>query len=56
MGGVDLSDKLLNYFSFLRKSIKWSQKWLIHLINLVILNAYILNRHYGLQKLSQDEY
>ena len=27
-----------------------------HLINLVILNAYILNRHYGLQKMSQDEY
>ena len=24
--------------------------------NLVILNAYILNRHYGSQKLTQDEY
>ena len=56
MGGVDLSDQLLNYFSFLRKSTKWSRKLLIHLINLVILNAYILNRHYGLQKMSQDEY
>ena len=31
MGGVDLSDQLLNYYSFL--------------FNLVILNAYILNRH-----------
>ena len=56
MGGVDLSDQLLNYFSFLRKSTKWSRKLLIHLINLVILNAYILNKHYGLQKMSQDEY
>ena len=56
MGWVDLSDQLLNYFSFLRKSIKWSRKLLIHFINLVILNAYILNRHYGLQKMSQDEY
>ena len=56
MGGVDLSDQLLNYFSFLRKSTKWSRKLLIHLINLVILNAYILNRHYGLQKMNQDEY
>ena len=56
MGGVDLSDQLLNYYSFLRKSMKWSRKLLIHLFNLVILNAYILNRHYGSQKLSHDEF
>ena len=56
MGGVDLSDQLLNYFTFLRKSTKWSRKLLIHLFNLVILNAYILNRHYGSKKMSQDEY
>ena len=56
MGGVDLSDQLLNYYSFLRKSMKWSQKWLIHLFNLVILNAYIINRHHGCQKLNHDEF
>ena len=56
MGGVDLSDQLLNYFSFLRKSTKWSRKLLIHLFNLVILNSYILNKHYGCMKMSQDEY
>ena len=56
MGVVDLSDQLLNYYSFLRKSMKWSRKLLIHLFNLVILNAYILNRHYGCQKLTHDEF
>ena len=56
MGGVDLSDQLLNYFTFLRKSTKWSRKLLIHLFNLVILNAHILNKHYGCMKLTQDEY
>ena len=56
MGGVDLSDQLLNYYSFLRKSMKWSRKLLIHLFNLVILNAYILNRHYGCKKLNHDEF
>ena len=56
MGGVDLSDQLLNYFSFLRKSTKWLRKLLIHLFNLVILNAHILNKYYGYMKLTQDEY
>ena len=37
-GGVDLSDQLFNYFTFLHKSTKWSQKLLIHLFNLVIPN------------------
>ena len=55
-GGVDLSDQLLNYYSFLGKSMKWSRKLLIHLFNLVILNAYILNRHYRCQKLNHDEF
>ena len=56
MGGVYLSDQLLHYFSFLRKSTKWSRKLLIHMLNLVILNAYILNKHYGCEKLTHDEY
>ena len=56
MGGVDLSDQLLNYFTFLRKSTKWSRKVLIHLFNLVILNAYILKKHYDSKKMSQDEF
>ena len=56
MGGVDLSDQLLNYYSFLRKSMKWSRKLLIHQLNLLILNAYILNTNYGCKKLTHDEY
>ena len=55
MGGVDLSDQLLHYFSFLRKSMKWSRKLLIHMFNMVILNVYILNKYYGCEKLSHDE-
>ena len=53
MGGVD---QLLNYYSFLCKSTKWSRKLLIHQLNLLILDAYILNKNYGCEKLSHDEY
>ena len=56
MGGVDLSDQLVNYYSFLWKSMKWSRKLLIHQLNLLILNAYILNKNYGCEKLTHDEY
>ena len=58
MGGVDLSDQLLYYyyFSFPRKGTKWSRKLLIHMFNLVILNAYILKKHYGCKKLTHYEY
>ena len=56
MGGVDLNDQLLNYYSFLRKSVKWSRKLLIHFFNLVVLNAHILNKYYGTEKLSHDQY
>ena len=56
MGGVDLNDQLLNYYSFLRKSVKWSRKLLIYLFNIVVLNAYILNKIYGSETLTHDEY
>ena len=42
MFGVDLSDQLLAYYSLLRKSVKWWRKLAIHLVNLAILNAYIV--------------
>ena len=36
--------------------MKWSRKLLIHMFNLVILNVYILNKHYGCEKITHDEY
>ena len=52
MGRVNLNDQLLTYYSFLRKSAKWSCKLIIHMFNMVVLNAYILNKYYGTEKLS----
>ena len=41
MSGVDLTDQFLQYYSFLHKSVKWSKKFFVHCLNMVILNAHI---------------
>ena len=46
MSGVDLTDQFLQYYSFLHKSIKWSKKFFVHCLNMVILNAHILHKKY----------
>ena len=49
-------DQLIGYYSFLRKSVKWWKKLFVHLISMTILNAHILNKLYGPEKLSHEEY
>ena len=57
MGGVDLSDQLMNYYNFLRRSCKWWWKLWVHLFNMVILNGHVLNRAFGHQNnVSHYEY
>ena len=55
MGGVDTSDKFLSHY-ITPKCFKWSKKLLLHLISMIILNAYILNRKYGTKKMSHSAY
>ena len=43
MSGVDLTDQFLQYYSFLHKSVKWSKKFFVYCLNMVILNAHILH-------------
>ena len=50
MSGVDLRDQLLQYYSFLHKSVKWSKKFFVHCLNMVILNAHILHKKYSDRK------
>ncbi len=42
MGGVDKSDQLLSYYGFHHKTIKWSTRASFHLLDLAIVNSYIL--------------
>lgn len=56
MSGVDLSDQYMAFHTNLRKSMKWWRKLYFHGFNMVLLNAYILNKKYGNEKLSHEEY
>jgi hypothetical protein len=47
MGGVDLSDQLVQYYSCLRKTVKWWRKLFFHLLELVGVNAYTMYVKYG---------
>ena len=56
MSGVDLSDQYMAFHMNLLKSMKWWRKLFFHLFNMVLLNAYILNKKYGSMKLSHSKY
>ena len=47
MGGVDLFDQMVNYYSFARKTQRWTKKVSMYLIQLAIQNAYTLYRSYA---------
>ena len=50
MSGVDLTDQFLQHCSFLHKSVKWSKKFFVDSLNMVILNAHILHKKYSDKK------
>ena len=42
MGGVDTGDQLQSYYGFSHRTVKWWRRLFFHLIDLAIVNAYIL--------------
>ena len=55
MNAVDHSNHLLSLYVAL-KGNKWYRKLYLHLFNMMVLNAYILNKMYGDHKLSHTAY
>ena len=47
MSDVDLTDQFLQCYSFLHESVKWSKKFFVHCLNMVILNSHILHKKYS---------
>jgi hypothetical protein len=44
MKGVDRADQYLSYYSILRKSVKWSKKVVLYLLNCALFNAFCVYR------------
>ena len=56
MSGVDLFVQYMNCNSILRKSFKWYHKLLLHLFNMVVVNAFILNKKFGNKKITHADF
>ena len=54
MGGVDKGDQLMSYYSFLRKSVKWWRKLFVHMLNMLMLNAFILHNKFATEKTTHE--
>ncbi len=44
MGGVDIVNQALSYYTILRKTSRWTLKLSMHLIQIIIFNAYVLHK------------
>lgn len=58
MGGVDKSDQLLSYYGFSHRTVKWWRRAFFHLLDLSVVNAYILYQQcqQGKPKLSHERF
>ena len=44
MKGIDRADQYLSFYSVLRKTVKWSKKVVLYLLNCVLFNEFFVYR------------
>jgi hypothetical protein len=50
MKGTDRADQYLNYYSVLRKTVKWAKKVVLHLLNCTPFNSFFMYKSLNTNK------
>jgi len=50
--GIDRADQYLSYYSVLKKTVKWSKKVVLYLLNCVVFNTFFVYRTLNTNKRS----
>ena len=56
MGGVDQADQMLSYYGFTHRTVKWWRRAFFHLLNVSVLNAYILYQQQQVKKCTHEQF
>ena len=56
MKRVDLSNQLIRYYELNRKTIKWWKRIFFHLLDIVIVNSFIIYKKYLNANITQKQY
>jgi len=50
MKGIDGADQYLDFYSVLRKTVKWSKNLVLHLLNCALFNVFFMYRTLNTKK------